>query len=212
LISATVVSYNSEITLGNLLTSAVLFATVLGAFFSLRERARSNLNAIQSLKERLDRVDVEQMKERTNTMWILQLRRGLVEAETRGLAMQESPLTLTDEAMRFLGPLIPKLRQFYRQMGGDQLSLIELADALEIHMGHEITEVVCRKVMGTGGHPVSDAACLVLAIAVLRPISTDTINEQAESTLAESQKLAALRDLPPKKEVKGGGVFGFLRR
>jgi hypothetical protein len=205
------VQFNDEVSLGNVVTLLTCFAAIMGAFFALRERSKSNGDMIEALQRRMDRVDIEQMKERTNTMWILQLRRGLVEAETRGLAVQESPVTLTDEALRYLEPLIPKLRSFYVECQGHSLSLIELADKLEIHMGHEITETVCRRVINTGGVPVSDAACLVLAIAVLRPISTDIIAIEAEETAKETIRNRELRDLEPKKAVKGGGLFGWLK-
>src|SRR5436190_17546043 len=92
----------TDISLGNILTAAMVLTAILASFFALRERSKTNAWLITQLQERMDRVDIEQIKERTNTMWILQLRRGLVEAETRGLAISESPLTLTEEALRFL--------------------------------------------------------------------------------------------------------------
>jgi len=207
------ITFSTDVSVGNILTSIVLLVGLASSFVALRERSKTNGEMIKALKERMDRCDIEQMKERTNTMWILQLRRGLVEAEVRGLAVVESPLTLTDEALLYLKPLLPKLRAFYERINGDKLTLIELADKLEVYMGHEIAQEVCRHVLKAGNkEPVSDAACLVLAIAILRPISSDIINVEAERTAQETIDNQKLRDLPPKKDVKGGGLFGWRHK
>lgn len=202
--------FNEQITLGNIIEIVSLIGMMLFGYAALRERSRTNAHLIKELNDRMDRCDIEQIKERTNTMWILQLRRGLVEAEVRGLGSSQSPFKLTEAAKGFLQPLMPQLKSFYKEIDGDSLGLIELADALELTYGDAITKEVCKRVIEETGDKVTNAACLVLAIAQLRPISLELINEAAEQNIEDHKRNLALRDLPVKHEVKGG--YSWLRK
>jgi hypothetical protein len=190
--------FNESITLGNVIEICILFVSILFAYATLRERSKTNANLIIALKDRMDRCDVEQIKERVNTMWLFQLRRGLVEAEIKGFGAENSPFKLTAEANELLKPMLPELKQFYQVINGDDLGVVELANELERQFGHKIADMVCKKAK------VSDAACMVLTIAQLRPISSATIDAAEQLCHEEALQLMKLRDLPVKRDVKGG--------
>lgn len=190
--------FNSEISIGNVLSIATILTVTLGAYFSLRESSRTNKNMLHDLRDRLDRVKLEEIKERVHIMWLFQLRRGLAETEMKGLGQSDSPLTLTEEAMNTIKPMVPELKAFYEKIGGDKVGLIELAIELETEFGTRIVKTICNKIQ------VSDAACLVIAIAQLRPIGLAIIDEEEQRVRLEVLDHKRLRDLSPKREVKAG--------
>jgi hypothetical protein len=173
--------FSDSVSIGNVLTIAAMLGGGLAAFFDLKGRSRTNILLIEQLRQRLDNCKLEQIQERVDTMWAFQLRRGLREVAQKGLGKINSPITLTREAESLMQPLVPELKQFYKIIHGEELGLVDLAIKLEQQFGHRLSEEVCTKAS------ISDAACLVLAIAMLRPIGPGMIKTATEQCGDEHQ-------------------------
>jgi|ERR1041385_4194416 uncharacterized protein YbcI len=166
--------FEPTISFGNIVTAMSFLVFAIGAFVSLRERSTTNALMVTQIKARLDGCGLEQMKERVDTMWIFQLRRGLSELEQKGLGKTNSPMRLTKAATQAIEPLREDLKKFYEEIGGDKLGIVDLAVKIEQSFGHRIAEEVCN-VCG-----VTQSGCLILAIAMLRPVTTRALNESTE--------------------------------
>lgn len=185
----TQITFNPSIDLGNILTIGFFIVLISGAYYTTLARSRANALFAKQLKDRIDLCSVEQMKERVDTMWALQMRRGLVELEKKALGYVSSPIQLTEIARSAIAPLVPQLKSFYDSIGGPKMGVIELAVKIEQEFGHIMSSTVCKTI------GINDGACLVLAIAQLRPIGPEDINISLEKNMNRvhtSMKVSAI--------------------
>ena len=102
---------------------------------------------------------------KVNTMWDFQMRRAFSEVNMTGLAVRNSPLRFTPDAMSRLDPIKPALVAFWKALDhpiedGDMLLEIERK------FGAELISMVC---VPCG---LSHGACLLLALSVAKGDST----------------------------------------
>lgn len=183
------ITFNPSIDLGNILTIGFFIVLISGAYYTTLARSRANALYAKQLKDRVDLCNIEQMKERVDTMWVFQMRRGLAELEKKKLGYVASPIRLSDTANEAIAPMVPKLKKFYLAIGGPNMGAIELAVKIEQEFGQELSKSVCLHI------GINDAACLVLAIAQLRPIGPEDINLSMEKNMNRvhnSMKVSAI--------------------
>lgn len=125
-------------------------------------------------------VKLARIEVKVDTMWLYQLRRGLSEVQIKNLGEFNSPLHIGPDAEKYIRPLVPDLQAYYKKIDGERLSVIDLAVKLEQQFGNRIASEVCIK---AGIH---DAACLIMAISVLRPVTTHSLSDR-ESAKAPSE-------------------------
>lgn len=185
--------------LANLLTLLTFLAVTLSAYFKLRERSLTNRKDIDDVLERLEVFDLGRTKFCVETLWVFQLRRGMLEAVTNDLGTEKSPFRLTASASQLLEPILPELKAFYKEIGGDKIGIVELSVALESKFGEKIVEEVCKKVN------VTKAACMVVAISMLRPISQKSLT----SALRDAEhNYKTLKRLEPNSSGTSASVHG----
>ena len=108
-------------------------------------------------------VKLATLQVKVDTMWEFTLRRGKSEAVKDGLAVMNSPVKATPEALKLIAPLAPALREAFAQIGGSA-SDADLAAKIEYRLGDRMLHEVCipnRMAMG---------ACLFLAIEYLKSL------------------------------------------
>ena len=102
-----------------------------------------------------------QIELKVDTLWDFQLRRGISEAVQKGAATVNSPVTITDEARKWMSSLAVELRAFYRTLGRT-LSDRDLAIEIERRFGERLVKEVCIP------RGIFEAACLVIAVHVAK--------------------------------------------
>ncbi len=80
----------------------------------------------------------------------------------RDAASHNGPILVTDEAKRWLGDLLPPLREFYATLGRQHITDTELALEIEKRFGDQIVQKVCIP------HGLFMGACLLIAIAAIK--------------------------------------------
>jgi hypothetical protein len=80
----------------------------------------------------------------------------------RDAATHSSPILVTDEAKRWLGDLLPLLREFYAKLGRRNITEAELALKIERQFGDQLVQKVCIP------HGLFMGACLLIAISALK--------------------------------------------
>jgi hypothetical protein len=198
LLTILALEFSDEVSIGNVVTLVTLLAAVVAAFYSLRETTKTTRILVDILTRRLDGCNIEQIRERVDTMWIFQLRRGLTETETKGLGKTNSPMKLTQEAYDVMKPLQAELKAFYDSVGGEKVGIVDLAVMFEQQFGERLSREVCKKV------GISDASCLVLAIGMVRPIGFKILREASELCREESIHMHSIADLIVHKGPKAG--------
>ncbi len=178
------------ISFGNILTVGTFVFFGIGAYYKMGERSRANSLFSKQLKERVDHCNIEQIKERVDTMWIFQMRRGLAELEKKALGYVSSPIHLTKAAIEAIAPMVPRLKEFYVSIGGPKMGIIELAVKIEQVFGGEMSSTVCKQI------GINDGACLVLAIAQLRPIGPEDIDKSIEVNLGKVHASMKISQIP----------------
>lgn len=182
--------FDPTISLGNVLTIVFFIVMISGAYYTTQARSLANSLFAKQLKERIDHCNLEQIKERVDTMWVFQMRRGLSELEKKELGYVSSPIKLTDKANEAIAPLVPKLKEFYQAIGGPKMGVIELAVKIEQQFGELLSQTVCKHI------GVNDGACLVLAIAQLRPIGPEDIDLSAEKSFNKVHNSMKIGQIP----------------
>lgn len=172
-------TYSDNINFGNVLTMVVMAIGAIGAYFDLKSRSVMNKTSITSLKDRFDNFEPEKVSERVNTMWAFQLRRGFSEVEINNLGKINSPVVLSARAESLIEPLVPDLRAFYQEVDGPNLSLVDLASAIESKFGERLAREVCIPAN------IHDAACLIIAMSKLRPVSPKHLTAQCSKTITQ---------------------------
>lgn len=76
-------------------------------------------------------------------------------------ASHNSPILVTDEAKRWLGDLLPPLREFYAKLGHRNITETELALEVERRFGDQLMQKVCIP------HGLFTGARLLIAISAL---------------------------------------------
>lgn len=184
------VTFDGSISLGNIVTIGLLIFAAIGAYYKIGERSRANSLYAKQLKDRVDQCNIEQIKERVDTMWIFQMRRGLTELQVRELGYVKSPIRLTDKANDAIKVLVPRLKKFYKTIGGEKMGIIELAVKIEQEFGVEMSKTVCKHI------GINDGACLVLAIAQLRPIGPEDIDTALENNMSRVHNSMKIANIP----------------
>lgn len=188
------IEFTTNVSLGNLLTICLIIAGGARAWYALGSTSNKHTMQLEELTRRINLADLEKLKVCVDTMWLFQLRRGVSEVENKQLGTSNSPLKLTEQANALMAPILPDLKHFYEAIDGEKLDLLELAVEIERHFGAKLLSAVCKRI------GVSSGACLILAIAQLRPIRSrdlaqkdngDTIGEVLNDALvlARSNKL-----------------------
>ncbi len=140
---------------------------------------------------------IARMEVKVDTLWLFQLRRGMIEAEQKGLATYNSPVCLTGKAEEVLEPLLPPVKEFYKKIKGHTLGIVDLSMLIEEAFWPDIVEKVCKPV------GVSEGACLVLVIAKIRGLEVGDLSNPRVQKLINMP----LKDLPPHGDVKAGKSF-----
>jgi hypothetical protein len=110
-----------------------------------------------------------QMRLKVDTMWEFQVRRAAVQAVNRGLAVMNSPLRPTEEAVKWFAGLDPKLQEADNTRW-KALPEHDMLLAIEREFGEEIMKEVCIP------HNLWDASCLIIAACVaqgIEPVSDE---------------------------------------
>lgn len=182
--------FEDTISFGNIISILAFLGLALIAFVTLRERSISNTLMVTQLKARLDGCSLEQMKERVDTMWIFQLRRGITELEIKKLGKANSPIKLSPKAKEIIAPFVPRLKKFYQEINGDELGIVDLAVKLELQFGEVLVKEICPRI------GITEGACLILAIAELRPISDEVLNDSINRNSGKIIQSLGIRGIP----------------
>lgn len=102
-----------------------------------------------------------QLQLKVDTMWLFQVNRMQSEAVMAGVAKKNSPIVVTDEAKRWMAPLIAPIKDFYRKIGRN-MSDPELMLEIERRFGEQILNEVCIP------HGLAHGACLLIAVQAVR--------------------------------------------
>src|SRR5215469_17081404 len=147
--------FTPEISVGNLISSALILSGMIGAYWNLKYQSKNNGDLLKRLEDRINHAELEKLQMQVETMWAFQLRRGLNEVEKKGLGKMNSPMRLTEQACKLMEPMLPDLKKFYEEINGNRLGTVDLAVAIEHKFGDRISQEICNK-----AH-ISDGACLV---------------------------------------------------
>ncbi len=137
----------------------------------LRATADEGTRWRKEYDERMDRLELEKMQERVNTLWMFQMRRGRLEVTEKGLGEFHSPLELGEVAKQAIAPMEAELKRWYRNEDGDRWSMPDFIVNLEKNFGERLTEEVCPAA------GVDHAGCWWIAASVLRPMEADASEE-----------------------------------
>lgn len=102
-----------------------------------------------------------QQNVKIETLWHFLLRRAEGEAIEKGIAVKNSPLTITPEAKAWMAELAEQLRKFYERLGY-RLTETEMAHEIERRFGREISERVCIP------NGISQGSCILIAMEVAK--------------------------------------------
>ena len=116
----------------------------------------SALGAVWWVSARLARLEL-----RLDIVWQFIMRRAMVEALQKGVAVYNSPFAVTAEARAWMVNLAQPLHDFYRKLGR-VLSDDDLALEIERRFGEQIVREVCVP------HGLTAGACLLIAVALVR--------------------------------------------
>lgn len=101
------------------------------------------------------------MELKVDTLWDFQMRRAATEAVRKGIATVNSPVIVTEEAKRWMAPLVEPIRAFYRKLGRNMTDR-ELYFEIERRFGEQIYQEVCIP------HGLDQGACLLIALQAAR--------------------------------------------
>lgn len=107
------------------------------------------------------RVRFARLEVRVGIIWKSLMRRAVSESVQKGIASLNSPVTIRDEAKKWMDKMRPELQAFYRRLGRN-LTPDELAMEIERRFGDEILREVCIP------NGLSEHACLLIAREVAR--------------------------------------------
>ena len=110
-------------------------------------------------------VKITAMEVKINTIWGFLMKRAMSEALAHGIATHNSPVRVTDEAKRWMGDLLPPIKEFYAKLGRRNITDAELALEIEKRFGDQILNEVCIP------HGIYMGACLLIAIQAVREVS-----------------------------------------
>ncbi len=99
---------------------------------------------------------------KVETIWSFLMKRALSEALIQGVATRNSPVRVTDDAKRWMTPLMPAIRDFYAKLGRRNITDAELALEIERRFGDRILHEVCIP------HGLYMGACLLIAVQALK--------------------------------------------
>lgn len=102
-----------------------------------------------------------QLQLKVDTMWMFQVNRMQSEAVIAGVAKVNSPITVSDEAKKWMTPLVAPIRDFYAKLGR-RMSDAELMLEIERRFGDQILRDVCIP------HGLAHGACLLIALQAIR--------------------------------------------
>lgn len=100
---------------------------------------------------------LSKMELKVDTTWDFLMRRAVSEAISSGVATKNSPVIVTDEAKKWMKPLLGPIKDYYKNLGRN-LTLSELAMEIERRFGEQILNEICIP------HGLSQGACLLIAI------------------------------------------------
>ena len=110
-------------------------------------------------------VKITAMEVKIDTIWGFLMKRAMSEALAQGIATHNSPVRITDEAKRWMGDLLPPIREFYVKLGRRNITDAELALEIEKRFGDRILHEVCIP------HGIYMGACLLIAVQAVREVS-----------------------------------------
>jgi hypothetical protein len=107
-------------------------------------------------------VRITSLQVKVDTIWSFLMKRALSEALVQGVATHNSPVQVTDEAKRWMGDLIPSIREFYAKLGRSNITDAELALEIERRFGDRILNEVCIP------HGLFMGSCLLIALQAVK--------------------------------------------
>jgi hypothetical protein len=110
-------------------------------------------------------VRITSLQVKVDTIWSFLMKRALSEALVQGVATRNIPVQVTYEAKRWMGDLIPPIREFYSKLGRRNITDAELAMEIERRFGDRILNEVCIP------HGLYMGACLLIAIQAVKEAS-----------------------------------------
>jgi hypothetical protein len=112
----------------------------------------------------IDVTRIARIEERVEIMWLFLIRRGMVEALTKGVLEKNSPVKMPPAIYEAHRSFFREIREHYERYW-EHLTDIELAIAVEKNFGEKLVQEICIP------HSLDHGACLVAAVFICRPLA-----------------------------------------